>query len=545
MKFILSRFSLVLALLLVLGCNEEDLNITNSQNFELVTPEASNINLNFAFPDNPAFTLVWIDNLTNSSSYTIEMAADGDFTTPIQLGSSNTNTFTMSIANFNMALIGAGINAYDNTSVFMRILANGMTSNTVVFSVNSYPTTPPVLTNPTDGTSIVLSDATPDDTAITVEWEDTDFNFDTTQATITYDIETSLAGTDFASIISLGSVDDSLNMNITHSDLNSAALTAGILPDEMGSLDIRIKATIVTASGDLIRYSNSISINVTPYSTSAGLSTWGIVGSGYNNWGAFADAPFYTTQQPNVIVAYVTLVTGEIKFRENNDWGNNFGDTGANGTLDNGGDNIMVSAGTYRITVNFNDNTYTMEQYSLGIVGSGYNDWGGAGPDAKFYYDYTTDTFKVGVQLLDGEIKFRLNNDWGTNYGGTGGVLSLNGSNIVSTAGYYTVTVDLNNNTYSIVADDILGIVGSGYNDWGGAGPDFALTEVNPDIWVGDIATLLDGEIKFRVNNDWGTNYGGTGGVLSLNGSNIVVTAGLYRVRIDLANSTYQLNQVQ
>ncbi|MEZ4792530.1 MAG: SusE domain-containing protein [Gelidibacter sp.] len=548
MKYLVSKISLILALLLVVGCSEDNLNITSPQDFVLLTPEASNINLNFAFPDNPAFTLTWRDNVTHSGSYNVEMAADGDFTTPMALGTSTTDTFTMSVADFNNALISAGINAYENTSIFMRVLAGSMVSNTVVFSVNSYPETPPVITSPDNGFSIVLSDATPDDTAVTVEWEDPDFNTDptNTQVSINYDVEVALAGTDFAAFASLGSVDDAHTLAVTHSDLNSAAITAGLVAEEMGSLDLRIKATIVTASGNMERYSDSITMDVTPYSTSAGLSTWGVVGSGYNNWGAFADAPFYTTQQPNIIVSYVTLVTGEIKFRENNDWGSNFGDTGADGTLDNGGDNIVVSAaGTYKITINFNDNTYTMEQYSLGIVGSGYNDWGNAGPDAKFYYDYTTDTFKVGVKLLDGEVKFRLNNDWGTNYGGSGGALSLNGSNIAVTAGYYTVTVDFNNSTYSIVADDILGVVGSGYNDWGNAGPDFALTEVNPDIWVGDIVTLIDGEIKFRINNDWGTNYGGSGGSLSLNGSNIAVTAGLYRVRIDLANSTYQLNQVQ
>ena len=190
-----------------------------------------------------------------------------------------------------------------------------------------------------------------------------------------------------------------------------------------------------------------------------------------------------------------------------------------------------------------------IEQYSWGIVGSGYNDWGNAGPDAKFYYDYTTDTFKVSVKLLTGDIKFRKNNDWGTNFGDNGadGTLEDGGDNIVVTAGHYTVTLDFNDDTYSIEADDVIGVVGSGYNDWGNAGPDFALTQVNPDIFVGDIATFVAGEIKFRVNNDWGTNYGDTGadGTLDAGGDNIVVTPGKYRVRLDLANGTYKLNKVQ
>jgi hypothetical protein len=189
-----------------------------------------------------------------------------------------------------------------------------------------------------------------------------------------------------------------------------------------------------------------------------------------------------------------------------------------------------------------------MTPFSWGIVGSGYNDWG-ATPDAKFYYDYTTDTFKVGAQLLDGEIKFRQNNEWVTDFGDTGadGTLDAGGDNIIVAAGHYAVTLNFNDNTYSIEAADVWGIVGSGFNDWGGAGPDFALTQVNPDIFYGDIATLVDGEIKFRPNNDWASDFGDTGadGTLDAGGDNIVVTAGLYRVRLDVALGTYSLNKIQ
>src|SRR5690606_38231388 len=128
-------------------------------------------------------------------------------------------------------------------------------------------------------------------------------------------------------------------------------------------------------------------------------STWGVVGSGYNNWGAFADAPFYTTNSNGVIVSYVTLVTGEIKFRQNNAWGGDLGDATGDGILDADPDNnIAVTAGDYKITINTNTNEYSIEPFSWGIVGSAYNNWGES-PDAKFYYDYTTDNFKVGVRL--------------------------------------------------------------------------------------------------------------------------------------------------
>lgn len=320
-----------------------------------------------------------------------------------------------------------------------------------------------------------------------------------------------------------------------------------------GMLYFRLMAVI----GDegLPSYSNIQGLNVELQEETTGGSSimpspWGIVGSGYNDWGnAGLDGVFYTTSEDNVFVAYANLIDGEIKFRLNNDWGTNFGDTGADGTLDDGGDNIAVTTGAYKITMNLNDNTYTMEPFTWGIVGSGYNDWGNDGPDAKFYYDYTTDTFKVGVKLIDGEIKFRFNNDWGSNFGDTGadGTLDDGGDNIIVTAGFYNITLDFNNNTYIMESGDVFGIVGSGYNDWGNAGPDFSFTQVNPDVYVAEIVTMLDGEIKFRVNEDWGTNYGDTGadGTLDDGGDNIAVNAGLYRVMMNLSDNTYTLAKIQ
>ena len=129
-------------------------------------------------------------------------------------------------------------------------------------------------------------------------------------------------------------------------------------------------------------FDNTVNITVTPYSSLLDLSTsLGVVGSATpGGWGNenILDLPFYTTATTNVYVAYVTLRNGEIKFRNNNDWSENWGDDGADGTLDSYGANIAVSAGTYKIEVNFSSMTYTMEEYSWGIVGSATtNGWDG------------------------------------------------------------------------------------------------------------------------------------------------------------------------
>lgn len=383
-------------------------------------------------------------------------------------------------------------------------------------------------------------------------WTNADFDVPTN---ITYELQKSIIG-DFSDAAVIGSTSGN-ELVVTISQMLAMATDAGLDNDpnttepDTGSLYFRLRAFAGASGSSTEAFTEGQTLTVIlPEIVTGGsdiqVSTWGIVGSGYNNWGAFADAPFYTTDQPNVLVSYATLLDGEIKFRENNDWANNFGDDGADGTLDAGGANIVSTAGTYKIVLDLNNNTYTIEEFSWGVVGSGFNDWG-ATPDGKFYYDYTTDTFKVGIKLLDGEIKFRLNNDWANNLGDTGadGTLDDGGDNIVSTAGYYSISLDLNNNTYTIEAADLFGVVGSGYNDWG-ATPDFTFTEVNPGIWIAEIVPLIDGEIKFRVNEDWAINFGDTGadGTLDDAGDNIVVTAGNYRIFLDFNLGTYSINNL-
>ncbi len=187
--------------------------------------------------------------------------------------------------------------------------------------------------------------------------------------------------------------------------------------------------------------------------------TWGIVGSAYNDWGATPDAPLEYDPYTDTWRTQVKLLEGEFKIRLNNDWGTNYGDDNADGTLDDGGANIVVSAGYYEIIVNFNDMTYTLEKTQIwGVVGSGYNDWG-ATPDFPFKRDFSKDDVYVidEITLLDGEIKFRVNNDWAINYGDTGldGILEEGGDNIPSTAGVYSIVLDFSNPsvpTYSITA---------------------------------------------------------------------------------------------
>ncbi|VAW25738.1 Cell surface glycan-binding lipoprotein, utilization system for glycans and polysaccharides (PUL), SusD family [hydrothermal vent metagenome] len=91
-------------------------------------------------------------------------------------------------------------------------------------------------------------------------------------------------------------------------------------------------------------------------------SNWGLVGSATaNGWGG-PDMSLHQTGTANVYAGFFNLSDGEIKFRRDNDWGFNYGDNGADGTLEDGGSNIVIAAGLYKITLDLGSLTYTIEQ---------------------------------------------------------------------------------------------------------------------------------------------------------------------------------------
>ena len=385
--------------------------------------------------------------------------------------------------------------------------------------------------------NLVLNEENAANEILTLTWTEPDFGF---SAAALYSVQIDVQGGDFSNpqIISVGGAFDK---TFTVEELNAKLLSLSMLPNEEGVASFRIKATL---SEYQEIYSNTVNITVTPYSSLLDLSTsLGVVGSATpGGWGNenILDLPFYTTATTNVYVAYVTLRNGEIKFRNNNDWSENWGDDGADGTLDSYGANIAVSAGTYKIEVNFSSMTYTMEEYSWGIVGSATtNGWGG--PDMMFHYNSFQDDWRTVVTLGDGEVKFRFNNDWGVNYGddGADGTMEANGANIAVSAGHYLVTMNLNTQSYTMEEMDVWGLVGSATaNGWDGPNdkfmPDFG---INEGYYYISGAVLTDGEIKVRQNDAWGVNYGddGNDGTLELNGANIPVTAGTYNITLNLA----------
>ena len=103
---------------------------------------------------------------------------------------------------------------------------------------------------------------------------------------------------------------------------------------------------------------------------------WGIIGSATAG-GWDSDENMTYDVESGLWTAQLDLVAGEMKFRANDGWDINYGDTGPDGILNNGGDNIMiVDPGTYNITMKLGtpDYTYIVERGSIDSRAMFYND---------------------------------------------------------------------------------------------------------------------------------------------------------------------------
>lgn len=325
-----------------------------------------------------------------------------------------------------------------------------------------------------------ISNATSSNIAERLVWNAPDFGAPTT---VTYLVELS-TDKNFSSI-NLDSGDTSNNhYGISVSDLIEIATSLGLdedpsttndagEPNTTGVVYARVKAFAGSSSSGANQAaltSSAISLNIEMLEAAASceevsLSTWGLVGSAVNNWGGdnrgFAagnDVPFLSNGTEGLYRAALYMSDGEFKIRQDNDWGVNFGDTGADGTLEAGGDNIAITAGNYYVEFNETEKTISVTAADpvWGIVGSAtLNGWGDA-PDVKMIPDPCNDGIYVvyGVTLSDGEMKFRADDDWGVNLGddGADGTTDGGGANIAVSAGTYNITLDTVNNTYSIEA---------------------------------------------------------------------------------------------
>ena len=118
-------------------------------------------------------------------------------------------------------------------------------------------------------------------------------------------------------------------------------------------------------------------------------------------------------------------------------------------------DNIMMTqeAGFYQVDVDLSARTYTLSPFNIGIIGNATPS--GWGADTDMTYNPTERCWEIkGVELSDGEMKFRANDDWALSWGGElDNLTTQNGPNIAVAAGTYDIKlyVDWEENTAKCV----------------------------------------------------------------------------------------------
>lgn len=250
-------------------------------------------------------------------------------------------------------------------------------------------------------------------------------------------------GTDFSQSEMIPLSGD-MTADLTNLNLNAYALAAGLPVNASGTYNLAV-AAVLDGTGQTM-YSNAQAITITP----ANMVLYMYVPGDYQGWSPSTAPRLASTDGANY-EGYIWVPaggSGEFKFTSAPDWNNtNYGGTAT--TIDPNGGNLNWPAGTgkfYRVIVNTSTMTWSATEITTwGLIGDATP--GGWDSSTPMNYDPATGKWTVTTTLNGtGQFKFRANNGWDINLGGSLTNLTYGGDNIASpAAGTYTITLDLSN----------------------------------------------------------------------------------------------------
>lgn len=269
-------------------------------------------------------------------------------------------------------------------------------------------------------------------------------------AAVTNTLEIDVATDNWASPTTAVLPAGALSQGYTTADFNALLLKLNLTAGVASDVQIRVKQAI---SSTKAIYSNVVTLSATPFNLSSSL----YVPGAYQGWHPSTADSLVSPTSNGIFTGIINYTGSDLNFKvvtsRSEAWnGTNYGAGASDGTVSSTGGNLTAPAdGGLLVTVNLNDNTITYTpQWS--IIGDATP--GGWGSDTNMLYDKATDTWHITANLTSTgtqAIKFRFKNDWTINLGGTGGTLSQNGANItIPVSGTYAVTLDANNNTYTL-----------------------------------------------------------------------------------------------
>lgn len=268
-------------------------------------------------------------------------------------------------------------------------------------------------------------------------------------ASATYFLEACQSGNGFVDIVQVYTGVNADTIEITVSELNSIMI-AEFPADATTSVDFRLRAVLLVDAGPLPSGESRDPMEYFSEISTADVAIYGLPRLDLLNSGM--DQKIQSPKGDGVYSGFVNLDTGSPFTIYDPDNDVTYG--GAAGSISEGGAAITPEAdGWHELEVNLNDLTYELNPYSIGVVGE-FTGWGGD-PDFPMDYDPEEGMWFITIDLPAGPMKFRLNSDWGVNWGpggdtelpAGGGELTLpdsNGNIIITTAGNYTIHLTLN-----------------------------------------------------------------------------------------------------
>ena len=281
-------------------------------------------------------------------NYTLQIDnVGGDFSNPQVIGgANNANQVSVTQQALNVACLALGATPYAPANFIVRVesTATGyapMYSAAVPIAVTPYTTATPHLWLPGSYQA------------------DSGYGGNWSQATAPQMASTGYGNADFEGYMNVASAqaapDNGFKFS-TQADWN------GTNYGDDGSF-----SGVLSASGSNIGLTPGyykVNANTTTLTYSLTKTTWSIIGNGTAG-GWTTDTPMTYDPVAKTWSVVATLTTqaapsNGLKFRANGAWDINLGDTGADGTMEYGGDNIGTTAGTYLITLNLsNPRNYT------------------------------------------------------------------------------------------------------------------------------------------------------------------------------------------
>lgn len=295
----------------------------------------------------------------------------------------------------------------------------------------------------TSSNAVVLTEEGAEAEALTLSWDEADFGY---QAAVTYALQIDTADNNFSTPFNMP-LQDAREKVFTGAELNTLLTRLKYAQEETHDVNMRIRATVSNLVEPI--YSAAQKVSVTTYSTFVEPSFVYVPGD-YQGWSP-ETAPSLISVESNGIYQGIISFNNKdnnLKFKitEGRSWSVNYGGGSAAGTLAlNGPDLAVPTKDSYRITVDLNNMTWSAAKYSWGLIGDATP--GGWDKDTDMIYDNEAGVWRLTTALTAGKIKFRLNDDWGTNYGEDNGdsVLEAGGADISVAAGTYEIVLDLEN----------------------------------------------------------------------------------------------------